>query len=334
MRISNETKVGALTIIAVTLIILGFNFLRGKTIFKSGTFIYAKYTDTKGLIVSNPVYVNGFQVGTIFDIENTSSNLSELVVSIKLNELYKIPSNSVATIQENPLGTNSITIVLGNDKNYLHNEDTIKTAPATSLLGDFMNTLSPLGEQIKGTISSLEKVLGNVNKVLDDQNKQNIQVILANLASTTKNLNDAIASIQNMVQKQNGSIAQSFDNINSITKNLAENNKKVSSIITNLDSSSQAIKDADLRKTIGSINLALNGITTTLQKVNNGDGTAAKLINDPKVYSDIQNTIHSINTLVDDIKLHPKRYIHLSVFGGKDKSTTLNKPIADTANNE
>ncbi len=88
MRVSNETKVGALTVIAVTLIILGFNFLKGRTFFKSGTFIYAKYTDTKGLIVSNPVFVNGFQVGTVFEIENTNDNLSELVVCIKLNQLY------------------------------------------------------------------------------------------------------------------------------------------------------------------------------------------------------------------------------------------------------
>jgi phospholipid/cholesterol/gamma-HCH transport system substrate-binding protein len=105
-----------------------------------------------------------------------------------LNELYKIPSNSIATIQENPLGTNSISIVLGNAPTYLKNEDTIKTAPATSLLGDFMNTLSPLGVQIKGTISSLELVLKNVNKVLDDQNKTNIhnqgsQTILQQLLS-------------------------------------------------------------------------------------------------------------------------------------------------------
>ena len=77
MRVSNETKVGALTVIAVTLIIFGFNFLKGRTFFKSGTFIYAKYTDTKGLIVSNPVFVNGFQVGTVFEIENTNENLSE-----------------------------------------------------------------------------------------------------------------------------------------------------------------------------------------------------------------------------------------------------------------
>ena len=90
MRISNETKVGALTVIAVTIIVLGFNFLRGKTIFKSGNFIYAKYTDTKGLIVSNPVYVNGYQVGTVFEIENLNANLSEISVAIKMNNNYQL----------------------------------------------------------------------------------------------------------------------------------------------------------------------------------------------------------------------------------------------------
>jgi phospholipid/cholesterol/gamma-HCH transport system substrate-binding protein len=334
MRVSNETKVGALTIIAVTLIILGFNFLRGKTIFKSGTFIYAKYTDTKGLIVSNPVYVNGFQVGTVFEIENIKDNLSEIAVAIKLNELYKIPSNSIATIQENPLGTNSISIVLGNAPTNLKNEDTIKTAPATSLLGDFMNTLSPLGEQIKGTISSLELVLKNVNKVLDDQNKTNIQTILDNLAETTKNLNASMGAIQGMLDKQNGSIAQSFDNINSISKNLADNNKKVTNIINNLDSTTQDLKDADLKKTIVALQNAINGITLSLQKINSGNGTAAKLMNDPKIYQDLQQTIESINLLVDDIRVHPKRYINVSVFGKKDKSTPLSKKAVDTANHE
>lgn len=330
MRVSNETKVGALTVIAVTLIILGFNFLKGKTFFKSGTFIYAKYTDTKGLIVSNPVFVNGFQVGTVFEIENMNDNLSELVVCIKLNQLYKIPKNSVATIQENPLGTNAINIVPGNSTMMVLSGDTIKTAPAASLLGDFMNTLSPLGEQIKNTITSLEKVLGNVNKTLDDENRQNFKVILANLSTTTANLDKSIQSVEGMLNKQNGSIAKTADNINSFTANLNQNNQKISNILTNLDSTTKSIKDADLNKTIKDIQTALVALNTTINKLNNGNGTAAKLLNDPNMYTQLQSTIKSVNTLVDDIKVHPKRYISLSVFGKKDKSVPLAKPLSDT----
>jgi len=330
MKVSNETKVGALTIVAITLIILGFNFLRGKTIFKSGNFIYAKYTDTKGLIVSNPVFVNGFQVGTVFDIENKSADLSQIVVSIKLNSVYKIPNNSIATIQDNPLGTNSIAIVLGDAKTYLKSEDTIKTAPAASLLGDLMNTLSPLGEQTKKTISDLEKVLVNINKVLDDQNKANFAQILTNLSAATTSLNKSMESVEAMLKSQTGSIAQTASNLNSFTKNLSDNNKKINDIISNLDTTSKQIKNANLEKTIKDIQGVVMELTQTLHNLNNGDGTAAKLLNDPEIYKQLQGTIKSINTLVDDVKTHPKRYVNISVFGKKDKSTPLIKPIADT----
>jgi len=332
MKVSNETKVGALTIIAITLIILGFNFLRGKTIFKSGNFIYAKYSDTKGLIISNPVFVNGFQVGTVFDLENKTADLSQIVVSIKLNNNYTIPFNSIATIQDNPLGTNSINIVLGDSKIFLKSEDTIKTAPAASLLGDLMNTLSPLGEQTKQTISELQKVLVNINRVLNDNNKNNFEIIIKNLTATTDNLNKSMESIESMLQKQNGSIAQSANNINNFTKNLNDNNKKINNIVSNLDSTTKQVKDADLYNTIKGIQAVVNELSITLHTINNGNGTASKILNDPAIYTQLQNTIKSINTLVDDVKTHPKRYINVSVFGKKDKSSPLNKPLADTVN--
>jgi len=334
MRVSNETKVGALTVIAVALIIVGFNFLKGKTIFKSGTFVYAKYTDTKGLIVSNPVFVNGFQVGTVFEIENMNDNLSELVVCIKLNQLYKLPKNSVATIQENPLGTNAINIIPGTSAIMIVSGDTIQTAPATSLLGEIMNTLSPLGAQIKSTISELEKVLGNVNKTLDDGNRQNFKTILENLSSTTLLLNKSLESVEGMVNQQNGSIAKTADNLNTFTANLNQNNQKISNILSNLDSTTKAINDADLNKTIKTIQTTLIALNTTIDKLNNGNGTGAKLLSDPAMYNQLQSTIKSVNTLVDDIKVHPKRYINVSVFGKKDKRAPLTKPLSDTVDHE
>ena len=127
MKISNETKVGALTAIAITLLILGFNFLKGKTLFKTGNFLYAKYADTKGIMVSNPVFINGFQVGAVYDIENADQNLSSIILSIKLKDYYNIPVNSVAVVKDNPLGTPSVEITLGNAKTFLHTGDTLLT---------------------------------------------------------------------------------------------------------------------------------------------------------------------------------------------------------------
>jgi len=274
--------------------------------------------------------VNGYQVGTIFDIENNSADLSQIVVSIKLNKIYQIPNNSIATIQDNPLGTNSISIVLGNSKQFLKSEDTITTAPAASLLGDLMNTLSPLGEQTKQTITELQKVLNNINTVLNDKNKSNFEVILTNLTTTTDNLNKSMESIESMLQKQNGSIAQTANNLNSFTRNLSDNNKKINDIISNLDASTKQIKDADLEKTIKEIHAAMKELSIMLHNLNNGDGTVAKILNDKEVYQQLQGTIKSINTLVDDVKTHPKRYVNISIFGKKDKTAPLTKPIADT----
>lgn len=173
----------------------------------------------------------------------------------------------MASIQDNPLGISSISIVLGNASAYIKSGDTIQTAPANSLLGDFVNTLSPLGEKTNSAIISLDKVLNNINHVLDDKNRQNLALVLENLAITTKSLNSSMANIETMLQKQNGSVSQSFDNLNAFTKNLNNNNEKLNNIITNLDSVSTSVKDADLTKTIKTIQLAVASLNTSLQRL-------------------------------------------------------------------
>jgi phospholipid/cholesterol/gamma-HCH transport system substrate-binding protein len=154
--------------------------------------------------------------------------------------------------------------------------------------------------------------------------------MLANLTETTKNLNTSMAAIEGMLKKQDGSIAQSFDNVNAFTKNLNGNNSKINSIIQNLDNTTQSLKQADLKNTIANLQIVVAELSTTLKKINTGNGTAAKILNDGEVYKELKNTISSLNTLVDDVRVHPKRYINISVFGKKDKTTPLSKPIADT----
>src|SRR4051812_9794889 len=125
MKISNETKVGALTTLAITLLILGFNFLKGKSLFKTGTFIYAKFTKTNGILVSNPVTINGLQVGAVYELEEKDKNLDTIIMAIKLNKDINIPRNSIAMIKDNPLGAAVVNINLGDSKTLLNNHDTI-----------------------------------------------------------------------------------------------------------------------------------------------------------------------------------------------------------------
>ncbi|MDO8995319.1 MAG: MlaD family protein [Sediminibacterium sp.] len=330
MTVSNETKVGALTAVAITLLILSFNFLKGKTLLKTGNYLYAKYTDTKGVKISNPVYVNGFQVGAVADIENADPTLKSLIVAIKLTDAYDIPANSVAVINENPLGTPSIEIKLGNSQSFLQQGDTLQTAESKGLLSGVMDKIGPVTQQLEKTIETLDVVLKNINSVFDPQTKNNLQAVIANVNKTTESLVISSASLQQMLNQQTGAVAQSMNNVNKFTKNLSDNNEKVSQTLTNVTKTSENFAKADLAGSVDQLKAAIGNLNKLVEKANSTDGSLGKLINDKTLYNNLNNTIKSANILVDDLRVHPKRYVNISVFGKKDKTGPLMAPLADS----
>ena len=330
MTVSNETKVGALTAVAITLLILSFNFLKGKTLLKTGNYLYAKYTDTKGVKISNPVYVNGFQVGAVADIENADPTLKSLIVAIKLTDAYDIPANSVAVINENPLGTPSIEIKLGNSQSFLQQGDTLQTAESKGLLSGVMDKIGPVTQQLEKTIETLDVVLKNINSVFDPQTKNNLQAVIANVNKTTESLVISSASLQQMLNQQTGAVAQSMNNVNKFTKNLSDNNEKVSQTLTNLTKTSENFAKADLAGSVDQLKAAISNLNKLVEKANSTDGSLGKLINDKTLYNNLNNTIKSANILVGDLRVHPKRYVNISVFGKKDKTGPLMAPLADS----
>ncbi|MBS1627748.1 MAG: MCE family protein [Bacteroidetes bacterium] len=332
MKITNETKVGALTAIAITLLILGFNFLKGKSLLKTGNFLYAKYTDAKGLMISNPVYANGFQIGSIYDIENEDENLKNIIVTIKLKSSYNIPTSSVASINSNPLGTSSIEINLGKDEAFLHQGDTIKTINSEGIMGEVKAALIPVTDQLKHTMHSLDTVLLNINTIFDPNTKNNLQQVIANLNKTTANLTESSISLQSMLDKQSGAITQSMNNINSFTKNLADNNDKITHTLDNLQTTTNNLSKTDIQGSIAELKKSVQTLNSVLDKINSGKGSLGLLMNDKTLYNNLTNTVRSANILIDDLKTHPKRYVNISVFGKKDKSTPLTAPLNDSAN--
>ncbi len=330
MKVSNETKVGALTAIAITAMILGFNFLKGRTLLKTGNFLYAKYADAKGIMVSNPVYANGYQIGAVYEIENTDADLKEIVVTIKLKTNYNIPVNSKASISDNPLGTPSIDIKLGDSTRFLQIGDTLQTVNSLGLVGNLSNKITPIADQLKTTLHSLDDVLKNVNTIFDPNTKNNLQQVIANLNKATASLTVSSAEIETMMNKQSGSIAQSMNNVNSFTKNLSENNDKITKMIGNVETTTDHLSKADINGAVTQLKSAVDKFNVTLDKVNSSSGSLGLLVNDKALYNNLNNTIRSTNTLLDDLRVHPKRYVNISVFGKKDKTGPLTAPVSDT----
>ncbi len=332
MKISNETKVGVLTAISITLLVLGFNFLKGKTFFGKSHSLFAKYTNVQGLANSNPVYINGLQVGTVYSI-TTDKNMKEILVNMTINKDVNVPTNSVAIIKSNPLGTTNIEILLGDATSYLkQSNDTIGTRQSAGIMEAAMQEVRPVLGQVKNAIHSLDSALSSIASVVDPNAKNNIRGILENLNKTTAGLTVSSASLQTLLNTQTGALAQSLNNVSAFTGNLADNNQKLTSVMSNLDKTTTNLSKLDLEKTLNMLNGTVNDLKATIGKLNSNNGTAGMLLNDTKLYNNLAATSNKINVLLDDIKTHPKRYISISVFGKKDKSTPLTTPLPDTVN--
>jgi phospholipid/cholesterol/gamma-HCH transport system substrate-binding protein len=336
MKISNETKVGALTVLAITLLILGFNFLKGRSLFKTGTFIYAKFSSTKGLMTSNPVFINGYQVGNVYSIDQANKNLDTLIVAIKMTKEVNIPNNSLAAIKDNPLGSPSLEIALGTNKVYLNNHDTLGTVDMPGMFGQVTNQLTPLIEVVKVTVTTLDSVMRNINSVFDPYTKNNLQDVVANFDQTTKSLVSASASLEKLLNTQTGSLSRSLDNMNTFTGNLANSNGKINATLTNLETTTGNLSRADIEGTLNQLKSTIQQLNTTVAKIDSKDGSLGLLLNDKKLYQNLESTSRSLNVLMDDVRVNPKRYVNVSfsVFGRKksnDEFLLTPLPVVDTA---
>jgi phospholipid/cholesterol/gamma-HCH transport system substrate-binding protein len=331
MKISNETKIGALTAIAITIMILGFNFLKGKSLFGKSHSLFAKYTNVQGLASSNPVMINGLQVGTVYSI-TTDKNMKEILVNMNLTKDVNIPANSFAYIKNNPLGVTAIDIKLGNATEYLPKNDTIQTGTTAGMLEEAAQEIRPVLGQVRNAVRSLDSVLMTVNSVVDPTAKNNIRGILQNLNNTTAGLTVSAASLQSLLNTQTGALAKSLENVSSFTGNLANNNDKLTAVMTNLDKTTTNLSNLELDKTLNTLNATIADLRASLGKLNTTDGTAGMLLNDPKLYNNLASTANKLNVLLDDIKTNPKRYISFSVFGKKAKGEALVVPLPDTVN--
>ncbi len=320
-----------MTVIALVILILGFNFLKGKTFFKSSTTLFGIYGNVQKLSPSNPIIVNGLQVGSVYRI-STDKDMRRILVEMNITRDINIPKNSIAIIKPDLLSTPSIEIKLGDSKENLHNSDTIYTEASQGIFTDVLKKVDPVLYEVSKAVTSIDSLLVKVNSVIDPAAKNNIGGTLANLNKITAALLTSSASLTELLNAQTGALAKTLNNANSVTSNLAASNDKVTSVLTNLDKTTTKLSELDIQKTLNTLDATVNDLRKMTAKLDSNNGTAGLLLNDPTLYKNLASTANKLNLLIDDIRINPKRYVSISVFGKKQKGSPIQFPVADTVN--
>ncbi|MEP7230825.1 MAG: MlaD family protein [Ginsengibacter sp.] len=328
MKISNETKIGLLAILGVALLFFGFNYLKGRSLFKKETHIYAVYQNVQGLAKSNSVIINGLQVGNIANLDG-GKDMREIVVTVNLTKDVNIPSNSLAVINPNLLGNPVLEIQLGNSSDYLKSGDTLVTSLSGGAFDEALKLINPVLYEVRNAVKSLDSVLHIVTGVFDPSTKNNIRGIVENLNKTTASFSLSASSLQQLLNNQTGALAHTLDNVNAFTANLNSNNDKLNDILGNAQKASAKFAEIDLKQTLDTLNAAVENFKKGSEKINSKDGSLGLLLNDKKLYDNLESTTNKINILLDDIRVHPKRYVNISVFGKKDKGDYITAPLID-----
>ena len=301
-KITREVKIGFVALITIGMLIWGWNFLKGINIFKSTDTYYAVYSDIQGLIESGVVILNGYKVGNVGSIRFDKDNVDRIVVEINLEEKIKLPINTVVLINSSSLvsGIKDLKLVLGEGPGYHAPGDTLIAA----IEQDFTQIIGLIKDKANVVLSQLDSTLAGVNDVLNVSTRQHLKSTIADLS---KSLGTG------------GSLDRSLENLASVTGNLKNNNENLTQTLQNFSSVSDSLKKADIKAVVGKADQTFEKLDIAMTRIMNGEGTAGKLIADDSVYNNLNSALFSLDSLLIDLKEHPKRYVHFSVFGKKDK---------------
>ena len=306
MSISKELRVGIVVIISLGLFYYGFNYLKGSNIFKTGSFYYAEYPNVNGLSVDDPIFTKGFRVGKV---SSTKLNMEtgKILVQLQItNEEIKIPSNSEAIIASSGLlGGKEINLKLGDSQEYLEINDTLSSGTEGDLIDSFTSSLEPFEKTAMDAVTSIDSVMKLVQSVLNQKNRNALDHGLADLSITLSNLNSASAGLDNLIATEKGRLSNIITNLNTMSKNLS--------------AFSDTLTDMEIKQTIAEANLALSNANGILTKINEGEGTMGQLVNNDTLYMNLESASKNLDKLMIDFQENPKRYVHFSLFGKKEK---------------
>jgi phospholipid/cholesterol/gamma-HCH transport system substrate-binding protein len=350
---SRETKIGLFTVLAIVVAIWGFKFLKGQNLLSRSNNFVVIYNDVDNLPISSPVLISGLQVGVVKDMYINPKNPQQIAVILDVSKSVKVPKDAIALLQTTSfLGNKAISLSYKGicTDNCAVSGDTLASR-AAGLLESMLpeETLAKYFTLIKDNVGG---VVDSINAHIQTEGSNGtideIKTTISNLRKITDQLNGLLAA-------SSGNIQRIAKNLDATTSNLAQNNQQISALIANAARVTDELASIDFQKLAGAAGTSmdnLNGTLVTLQEVghslnetlrilNQGEGTAAQLLKDPGLYNNLERMTMNLDFLLQDLRLNPKRYVNVSVFGKKQKQYELpeddpafRKPAKDSSNNQ
>lgn len=305
MNISNELKTGILVIFGVGLFIFGFSYLKSNDIFVSDRTFYAIYSDVEGVVNGTPVTVNGLPVGNIQNISFFKRN--QLLVKFRVENDIEFSINSLAQIYETGLiGGKALAIIPSYDKSRIAvSNDTLKSAIAPGLTDLVNKKITNLQVKIESMVMSADSVLFKINRVFDDSTRYNLRKSVSDFNLTISDLKETSSLIKSIVQSNKNEVDLTISNVSKISKDLSD--------------ISSTLNKGEMDVTLSNFKKSSEDLSQILKDINKGKGSIAKMINNDSLFNNLNNASRSIDLLLEDIRINPKRYIHFSFFGKKNK---------------
>ncbi|TWP24290.1 MCE family protein [Apibacter muscae] len=325
VKIKKEFKAGVIVIVTLLCFWWLFQFLKGKDVFSSQKIYYVKYNKLEGLSKSKSVYINGLKVGMVESIESipTKNNNISFVVGLSIDKEFSFSKNSVAEIQNSLMSGAEIHLELSEDGPIAQPGDTLKGIIIPGIMDVAGNELKPLSKNVNSVLLRLDSTLTATNKLLSNRNINTVEASLDNLNRTIAQFNQLGKSMNSLLSQNSAALTTALTNVNTM---LISTNKTVSQY----GSLAEKINQSDFEKTIKNLESTLSNVNQLTAKINSGEGSLGKLMNDKQLYTNLENASKNLNLLLVDFRENPKRYVHFSVFGGGNKNKK-NKKVDSTA---
>jgi phospholipid/cholesterol/gamma-HCH transport system substrate-binding protein len=306
LKITREIKTAILVIASILLFIWGYSFLKGQDLFNKSKKLFVEYDNVEGLVNSAPVTISGKIIGKVNAI--TLNNNGKLLVELQINEeTFPISKSSLAQIYEPGfIGGKQIAIIPNYaDKNMTADGDKLVADIKLGLTSSLGNKLEPTQQKIEGLVTDADKLVVNLNSVLDDKTKANLKASIAQLNQTLTEVNKATMQVNSMLAANNQKIGNTLSNAEKASANFA----KITS----------DLEKAKLSETINNLEGTLAGVNKMLADMQSGKGTMGKLMKDEAMYTNFTKASKELELLLQDLRLHPTRYVNVSLFGKKEK---------------